>query len=44
MSFIPFDNWNTLFFIKAYRYIEVLFNRHVLALFETSDLKEVGIL
>ena len=26
-----------MFFIKAYRYPEVLFNRHVFALFETSD-------
>ena len=29
------------FFIKIYRYHVVLFNTHVLAFFETSDLKEV---
>ena len=31
-------------FIKVYRHPEVLFNRHVLAFFVTSDLKEVFIL
>ena len=31
-------------FIKVYRYPEVLFNRDVLVLFETSDLKKVRIL
>ena len=32
------------FFFKVSRYPESLFNRHVLAFFETSDLKEVCIL
>ena len=44
MIFTPYDNWKTLFFIKIYRYPEVLFNGHVLAFFEASDLKEVRIL
>ena len=33
-----------MFFIKVRRYPEVLFNRHVLVLFETSDLIQVRIL
>ena len=33
-----------MFFVKVYHYPEVLFNRHDLVLFETSDLKEVRIL
>ena len=37
--FIPCDNWKAMFFIKVYRYPEVFFNRNVLVLFETSDLK-----
>ena len=41
---IQCDNWKTLLFIKVYRNSEVLFNRHVLALFEISELKEVRIL
>ena len=32
-----------MFFIKVRRYPEVLFNRHVLVLFETSDLIQVRI-
>ena len=32
------------FFVKVYRYPEVLFNCRVLAVFETSELKEFGIL
>ena len=32
------------FLIKVYRYPEILFNRHVLAFFERSDLEEVRIL
>ena len=32
------DNWKIMFFIKVYRYPEVLYNRQVLVLFETSDL------
>ena len=39
MFLIPCDN----FFIKAYRYPEVLFKRHVLTFFEKSDFKEVCI-
>ena len=38
--FVPCDNWKTMLFIKVYRYPEILFNRHVLVLFETSDLKK----
>ena len=30
-------------FTKVFHYLDVLFNRHVLAFFETSDLKEVHI-
>ena len=37
--FIPCDNWKAMFFIKVYRYPEVFFNRNVLVLFETRDLK-----
>ena len=33
-----------MFLIKVYRYPEVLLNRHVLVLFETTDLKEVRLL
>ena len=35
---------DNVFFTKVYRYPEVLFNLHVLVLFDTSDLKEVCIL
>ena len=41
MFFILCDNYKTLFSIQFYLYLEVLFNRHVLAFFEASDLKEV---
>ena len=44
MLFIPCDNWKNLFFMKVNSYPEVLFNSHVLALFETSGLKKVRIL
>ena len=33
MLFIPCDKWKKLFFIKFYRYSEVLFNHYVLAFF-----------
>ena len=33
----------TTTFTKVYSYPDVLFNRHVLAFFETSDLKEVRV-
>ena len=42
--FIPFNSWKALFLIKVYLYPEVLFNRHIFAFFETTDLKEVNIL
>ena len=42
--FISCDNWKTLLFIKVYSYPEVLFNRHVLAFYETNDLKKIRIL
>ena len=41
MFFIPRNNWKTLFLIKVYHYLEIIFNNNVLVLFETSDLKEV---
>ena len=44
MFFIQCNNWKTSIFIKVYYYAEVLFNRHILAFFETNDLKEVRIL
>ena len=40
MFLILCDNWKT-FFIKVYRYPEVLFNRYVVALFEANNSKEV---
>ena len=40
MFFIPFDNWNTLFFMQIYRYPVVWYNRHVAVFFETSALKK----
>ena len=36
-------NWKTLFLTKVYRYLD-LFSRHIVAIFETSVLKEVRIL
>ena len=44
MFFIPYDNWETLFFLYIYRYPEVWHNRHVGVFFETNLLKEVSIL
>ena len=44
MFFIACDNSKTLFFIQIYFYLEVSYNRHVAAFFETSVLKEVCIL
>ena len=44
MLFIPRGNWKALYFIKVYRLSEVLYNRYVLAFFETSDFKGVRIL
>ena len=43
MFFISCDNWKTLFY-KSLLISWGLFNCHVLALFEASDLKEVRIL
>ena len=43
MFFIPCDNWKTLFIIKVHHYPELLFDLHVLAFFETSEMKEVHI-
>ena len=42
MFFIPYDNWQTYFFIKAYT--EAIFYHHAHAFFETRDLKEVCVL
>ena len=36
-------SWKTLFLTKVYRYLD-LFSRHIVAIFETSVLKEVRIL
>ena len=44
MFFIPYDNWKTLFFMQIYRKPVVWCNRHVVAFFEASVLKEVRIL
>ena len=38
MFFVLCDNWKALFSIQIYLYLEVLFNCHVLAFFETSDI------
>ena len=43
MFFFPYDN-SKIFFIQFSRYPEVWYNHHVVALFETSVLKEVRIL
>ena len=40
-SSIPCDNWKTLFFIKVYHYTKGFWNRHIVAFFEISVLKEV---
>ena len=42
MLFILCHSWKMLFFYKNL-FIPGFFNRHVLAVFETSDLKEVRI-
>ena len=44
MFFIPYDNWNVLFFENVNFYYEVLSNHRVLAFFEISNLKEILIL
>ena len=44
MCFLPRDNWKTLFFIKVYRHAKGFSNRHVVAFFKTSVLKEARIL
>ena len=44
MSFIPYDNWRTLFFTQTYRYSEVWCNHHVTAFFVTIVLVEISIL
>ena len=43
-AFIPCDKWNTLFFVRVYRCLEIFSNRHIAVSFETSVLKEVCIL
>ena len=40
-TFISCDKWKKLFFIQIYRYLEVFYDRRVIAFFETSALKEV---
>ena len=44
MSFIPYDNWRTLFFTQIYRYSEIWCNHHVTAFFVTIALGEIRIL
>ena len=44
MFLILCGNWTTLFSVKVYRYSEGFPNRHVVAFFEISVLKEVRIL
>ena len=43
MFFISCDNWRVKFFVKIYRYLEVLFNHHVFAFWERRYLKEACI-
>ena len=43
MFFISCDKWRVKFFVKIYRYLEVLFNHHVLAFWERRYLKEACI-
>ena len=45
MFLIPYDNWKIIVFLNKSLAITLnFFNRHVLAVFEMSDLKEVRIL
>ena len=38
---IPYVKWKILLFKKVDRYPEVLFNRHVLAFFDISDISTI---